>query len=563
MEFYIYQLARHDRKYWSLSYGVDHYFWSHKGFYPLLAKITLSAGVAEQLCCSSSRAASLDRPAEVDKLDEQSWSLIVKKAAIAKSILAGRALLWPEIEMVLKRYQQRWESKMIARVVQYLILQEWAQVLPGVRIKGPAIRWQCQRCFAIGKMLQITKCARCKERCAWCEHCILLGKSRTCIPFIQFQHDNLLHSHKTTSYLSLQERLTEGQQQATRQIERWLHTAEKHLLFWAVTGAGKTETVVPAVMQCIEKGKKVLWVTPRKDVVLELAPRLKKMITQDNVRALYGGSQEAWLEGNCIIATAHQALRYVDYFDLAIVDEVDAFPLYQNEWLEQGVMRALKREAKMILLTATPPREWQGLVQQRRLPAVILSQRYHGFPLPVPRLIQAPNLWKRITQQREISSISIFLSRLLETDGQAMLFVPRIQDVKRVISWIAMRCPDFYAKTSGVYGNQLQREEIVQLFRERKRQIVVTTTILERGVTVPHCHVLVLGADHLVFDRSTLIQIAGRVGRSADYQKGEVLFLANEKTDAQMQAKKELEWLNLYSARERNEGTDLPATLDR
>jgi competence protein ComFA len=550
MEFYIYQLARHAQRYWSLSYEVDHYFWSDKGFHPILVETTLSAGVAEQLCRSSSHASSRDRPAEVDELDEQSWRLIVEKAAIAKSIFAGRALLWPEIETVLKRYQQRWESKMITRALQYLILQGWAQLLAGVHMRGPAIQWKCQRCFATGKRLQITKCARCKERCAWCEHCILLGKSRRCIPFIQFQHEDLLHSQRTVSSLPFQEKLTEGQQQAARQIEKWLHTEEKYLLFWAVTGAGKTETVVPMVMQCIEQGKKVLWVTPRKDVVLELAPRLKKMISRGSVRALYGGSQEAWLAGDCMIATAHQALRYVDYFDLAIVDEVDAFPLYQNEWLEQGVVRALKREAKMILLTATPPWEWQSLVQQQRLPAVILSQRYHGFPLPVPRLIQTRNLRKQITQQIEIPSISAFLSRLIETEGQAMLFVPRIQDVKAVVSWIERRCPYFCAKTSGVYGNQLHREEIVQAFRERKRQILVTTTILERGVTVPHCHILVIGADHLVFDRSTLIQIAGRVGRSAHYQKGEVIFLANEKTEAQIQAKKELEWLNLHSQKE-------------
>ena len=38
-------------------------------------------------------------------------------------------------------------------------------------------------------------------------------------------------------------------------------------------------------------------------------------------------------------------------------------------------------------------------------------------------------------------------------------------------------------------------------------------------------------AHHRVFDESSLVQIAGRVGRSLDYPTGEVLFLISQESE--------------------------------
>ena len=52
--------------------------------------------------------------------------------------------------------------------------------------------------------------------------------------------------------------------------------------------------------------------------------------------------------------------------------------------------------------------------------------------------------------------------------------------------------------------------------RDKDIQYLVTTTILERGVTFPGIDVLILGADEPTFSENALVQIAGRVGRSHD-----------------------------------------------
>lgn len=60
--------------------------------------------------------------------------------------------------------------------------------------------------------------------------------------------------------------------------------------------------------------------------------------------------------------------------------------------------------------------------------------------------------------------------------------------------------------------------------RDGQYDFLVTTTIMERGVTFPEIDVFVLGADDPVFSSSALVQIAGRAGRSVSRPTGTVYF---------------------------------------
>ncbi|MCK9905336.1 DEAD/DEAH box helicase family protein, partial [Frankia sp. Cpl3] len=74
-------------------------------------------------------------------------------------------------------------------------------------------------------------------------------------------------------------------------------------LLWAVCGAGKTELLFPAVAERLSRGERVLIATPRKDVVLELVPRLKKVFPAVTVIAVHGSSGEKWEDAQLVIAT--------------------------------------------------------------------------------------------------------------------------------------------------------------------------------------------------------------------------------------------------------------------
>lgn len=65
--------------------------------------------------------------------------------------------------------------------------------------------------------------------------------------------------------------------------------------------------------------------------------------------------------------------------------------------------------------------------------------------------------------------------------------------------------------------------------REAIYEILLTTMILERGVTFERISVIVLGADHPVFTKSSLVQIAGRADRKGPYTNSRVYFFYEEK----------------------------------
>ena len=100
------------------------------------------------------------------------------------------------------------------------------------------------------------------------------------------------------------------------------------------------------------------------------------------------------------------------------------------------------------------------------------------------------------------------------------IFVPTIESVMK----LAPLLKKVHASIEGVHSEDPQRHDKITQFREGEIPILVTTTILERGVTIPHLDVAVLGADQPIFDERALVQIGGRVGRDKNDPIGDLVF---------------------------------------
>lgn len=350
-------------------------------------------------------------------------------------------------------------------------------------------------------------------------------------------------------------------------------------LIWAVCGAGKTELVFPAIDETLRYGGRVLLATPRKDVVLELLPRLQAVFPTVKVTAVYGGSPAKWEDAALTLATTHQVLRFYRRFALVIVDEVDAFPYHGDPVLQRAVLRAVGRGGKLLYLTATPPPDLRdrlvvsgqspGSVSSCRVNAarffhkcssravrlslaspthVMVPQRYHGHPLPVPRSVLISGLQRKLRANRNIPLLIRTIRQSLERGRQVFVFVARVTQTARVLAYLRGRLPEQAAWMEAVSAADPEREEKVRRFRERTLRLLVTTTILERGVTIPHSDVIVLEADDPVFDEAALVQIAGRVGRSADDPVGTVLFLLNRRSRSPYAAIRQIRAMNRLAA---------------
>ena len=84
--------------------------------------------------------------------------------------------------------------------------------------------------------------------------------------------------------------------------------------------------------------------------------------------------------------------------------------------------------------------------------------------------------------------------------------------------------------------------------RQQKTDILITTTILERGVTFDAVSVIVYGANHRVFTSSTLVQIV-RVDRRQEFNYGEVLFLHDGETRDMKEAIRQIKQMNRLASK--------------
>lgn len=367
-------------------------------------------------------------------------------------------------------------------------------------------------------------CAKCHLECMYCRHCISMGKVSQCTPLITWQGPPILFEKREQS-LQWEGTLSPGQLQASEKIVA-AAGLNKKLLIWAVAGAGKTEILFEGINRALSLGQTILIATPRSDVVHELTPRLKVAFPQTSIISLFGGSEDKGKQGQLVIATTHQLLRYENHFDFVVIDEVDAFPFSYDPMLHFATERAAKRTATTVLLTATPDKK---LRQTPHLQIVKIPKRYHGHPLPVPKTVWCGN-WRKLLEKKQISPP--VLQWLERKNQQVFLFVPSVTILNKLVPILK----SYFPQIEGVHAEDQHRREKVLKFRNNETQILVTTTILERGVTIPNVAVGVLGAENDIFTESALVQISGRAGRSAQYPTGEILFFHYGKTEAMLDA---------------------------
>ena len=99
------------------------------------------------------------------------------------------------------------------------------------------------------------------------------------------------------------------------------------------------------------------------------------------------------------------------------------------------------------------------------------------------------------------------------------------------------------------HGRDPGRAEKLDAFLRGQAKVFVATSILERGVTVPDVDVIVLYADaERIFQEPALIQMAGRVGRTAARPGGRVAFVGRRVTPVMRQAVAHIESMNEEAA---------------
>lgn len=289
---------------------------------------------------------------------------------------------------------------------------------------------------------------------------------------------------------------------------------KKNTLIYAVTGAGKTEIVYELIANVLRLGETIGFAIPRKDVVIELMPRLCKAFPKAKVAAVYGGHHQE-LKGDIVLLTTHQLFRYVNYFDLLIVDEIDAFPYQNNEVLINFFQRSLR--SNFVMMSATPSEQIKNYFLSGGNEMLTLFSRFHKHPLPVPKVKKCDGLLLYFFLFKE-------LRKFYKAKKPVLVFAPTIKECEKLGKKLQLA----FKNIDYVHSKRKEKDLIVDKFRKNELNCLVTTSILERGITINNLQVIVMFANHKIYTIQTLIQIAGRVGRNINNPDGEVWFFTNK-----------------------------------
>lgn len=283
------------------------------------------------------------------------------------------------------------------------------------------------------------------------------------------------------------------------------HMKATDCLIIAVCGAGKTEMCFPLFSRIYQKTK-IAFAIPRIDICDDIYNRLVLEYGNNSV-GIHTGQRQINPTANILVLTTNQLLKYKHYFDLIIIDEVDAFPFDQDSKFYDGVVDSKAKSGTICYLTSTPSKR----LLNNRFPTYIIYKRWHNKPLPVPKLIQIKSKYKLPYRIKKF---------IIRRPRQLLIFIATINSGKQFSKYLHRLGINHHF----IYSTHPNRTNILNQFRANNFDILLTTTILERGVTFDDIDVLIIDSDNKFYNKAALVQIAGRARRKLDFQQGQVYF---------------------------------------
>lgn len=394
------------------------------------------------------------------------------------------------------------------------------------------------KCVRCGSIHSKKKVALYKDR-YYCPSCIELGRVESHGYFYHVAPTERLKKRKVC--FQWNGTLTPQQKKVSKQLVRACHNRQRFLVY-AVTGAGKTEMLFDSLYHSLQKGKRVAIASPRVDVILELFPRIQSVFPKEPIALLHGKQTEAYRYTSLVLCTTHQLLRFYHAFDVLVIDEVDSFPFVGNSILQQGAKNACKEKSALIYLTATPTPVLQKEMKTKKLSFGLLPARFHRKALPVPICIWSWQWQQRMLKGKIPKYLEALLKKQFTQKRTTLLFCPNIYMMKLLTKTLQTAFPEQAIEC--VSAEDTMRIEKVNNMRKKQYQLLLTSTILERGVTFSSIDVIILGANHQTFSVASLVQISGRAGRKMEDPYGKVYYFHDGYSSAMKKAIKQIQSLN-------------------
>ena len=293
-----------------------------------------------------------------------------------------------------------------------------------------------------------------------------------------------------------------GDLEATRPMDR---------LVCGDVGFGKTEVAVRAAFATVVNGKQVMMLAPTTilaeqhwntfrnryrdfPVRVEMVSRFRKPAEQ---RATLKDFAEGKVD--VLIGTHRVLSRDVipKELGLVILDEEQRFGVAQKE-----LLRALRLEVDVLALSATPiPRTLHMSMSGLRDISIIETPPQGRRPI------------RTTVGEYDEETVATALMREKERGGQSFYLHNRVETIDEAAAKLEQLCPGLRFLVAHGQMKERELEEKMHAFLRGDADVLVSTTIIESGIDIPHANTLIIErADALGL--AQLYQIRGRVGRS-------------------------------------------------
>jgi len=353
-------------------------------------------------------------------------------------------------------------------------------------------------------------------------------------------------------------KLTDAQKKSSWQILKDLEkTRPMNRLLEGDVGSGKTVVATMAALNTAKAGYQVAFMAPTEILAKQHFQEVAKLLKDFNLNiGLLTGKQDQFrskklknevveisrnkllektlnAEINILIGTHALIQDRVKFgkLGLVILDEQHRFGVEQRARLCQNSGRQTKTIPHLLSMTATPIPRTLALTVYGDLDLSLIDQLPKGRKKIITKVISP-------AQRQETYE---FIRKEVKKGRQVFVICPRIesnnneQKIKNNLSWAEVKAvKEEYEKLSknvfpelkvGMLHGKLagkEKERIMRDFKNKKINILVSTSVVEVGIDVPNATVMMIeGAER--FGLAQLHQFRGRVGR-AGYQSYCLLF---------------------------------------
>ncbi|MEQ9411853.1 MAG: ATP-dependent DNA helicase RecG [Fuerstiella sp.] len=335
-------------------------------------------------------------------------------------------------------------------------------------------------------------------------------------------------------------RFTDGQDQVVQElVEDLRRTQPMHRLLQADVGAGKTAIAVYAMLAAVACGYQAVVMAPTEVLATQHWQTFEELLVHSRVKRgfLVGGLSAPVrrqlladiASGECQLVVGTQAVIQdsVNFRNLAIavIDEQHRFGVRQRasfgsvdseQDLSQGEngRRPVPMQPHVLVMTATPIPRSLCLTRFGDLDISTIRELPPGRQKVITSRVQTPDQQRRAWE---------FVRQQVRKGRQAYVVCPRVEgqseedDAAAETVYAALRQTELAGLRVDLLHGRMDRStrhEVMDRFRVRDTDVLVSTTVIEVGVNVPNATLMVIQQAER-FGLAQLHQLRGRICRGS------------------------------------------------